>query len=105
MMEKRSVSRVQTRLRPGKLLTEEGAFIGDCAITNRTERGARVRVFAAQDLPEEMALFDERDELRWNVKRVWSDGAHVGLRFTTPAAELADDDVERIAGRYYAVMP
>jgi hypothetical protein len=104
-MEKRSASRLQTRLRPGKLLTEEGRFIGDCAITDRTERGARVRIFEPQVLPQDLTLFDERDTLRWGVHIAWIKGAHVGLRFTTPAAAVDDNDVERIAGRYYAIAP
>lgn len=101
--EKRSTSRTQTRLRPGKLLTEAGKFIGDCAITDRTESGVRVRVFEPQLLPAEMSLFDERDTLRWGVRLMWTEGADAGLRFITPSAVVAEDDVERIAGKYYAV--
>ena len=101
--EKRRSSRMPTRLRPGKLLTEEGRFIGDCAITDRTEVGVRVRVFEPHRLPAEMSLFDERDTLRWGVELVWTDGAEAGLRFVTPSSAVAADDLERIAGRYYAV--
>ena len=101
--EKRGSSRMPTRLRPGKLLTEEGRFIGDCAITDRTEVGVRVRVFEPHRLPAEMSLFDERDTLRWGVELVWTEGADAGLRFTGPSSAVGEDDVTRIAGRYYAV--
>lgn len=103
--EKRSASRIRSRLRPGKLLSEEGAFIGDCAITDRTASGARVRIFDAAALPSEMALFDERDTEQWQVELVWAAGAEAGLRFLTPPTPVEEGDAEKIAGRYYAVRP
>lgn len=102
-VDRRGRARTQTRLRPGKLLTGAGDFIGDCAITDRTDAGVRVRLFEPHRLPAAMALFDERDTLRWDVELVWSEGAELGLRFLTPSIPVEAGDARRIAGRYYAV--
>ncbi|GGD27680.1 hypothetical protein [Aureimonas glaciei] len=101
--ERREDSRRRTRLRPGKLLTETGRYLTDCAILDRSSAGARVRLFEAAALSSEMTLFDESETLRWSVRMVWSGDGQAGLCYTSPADPVGAEEAERIAGRYYAV--
>jgi hypothetical protein len=101
--ERREDSRRRTRLRPGKLLSPTGRYLADCAILDRSDAGARIRLFEAVALSPAMTLFDESDTLRWNVRMVWSADGQAGLCYTSPANPVDSADAEKIAGRYYAV--
>ena len=101
--ERRRTSRISTRLKPGKLLSRRGAFIADCAITDRSATGARVRVFDPATLSGEMILFDETGTVVWPARLVWEHGPEAGLRFLAGELPVPPAIVERIAGRYYAV--
>lgn len=101
--QRRRAERVPTRLKPGKLLSQEGAFLADCAITDRSGGGARVRVFGATDLRSRMILFDETETLAWAAQLAWGQGSEVGLRFLSGSKPVPEDVVRRISGRYYAV--
>ncbi|MEF2071754.1 hypothetical protein [Consotaella aegiceratis] len=98
------MTRLRTRLRPAKMLTETGRFVRDCAVTDRTGRGARLRFFEPTELPERFVLYEERDASRRPVRTIWSAGAEAGVRFEGPAEIVDAAERERIAGRYYAVQ-
>ena len=101
--ERRDDIRLRSRLRPGKLLSVDGAYLADCAIIERSAAGARIRLFEAVELSGDMTLFDESETLSRSVQLVWSAKGQVGLHYTSPAIPVDPVDVERIAGRYYAV--
>ena len=100
-VEKRRLPRTRTRLRPGKLLGADGAFLADCAILDRSAEGARVRVFG-DEAAGSAFLFDERDGAKHAAAAAWVRGGEAGLRLTAP---MPVDAVEqrRIAGPYYAL--
>lgn len=103
-VEKRSARRLRTRLRPGKLLGENGCFLSDCAIVERSAGGARVRIFGTgADLLQEIALFDETELVRRPARLVWTSHSLAGLCYAGPAEAVGPEEHERIAGRYYAV--
>lgn len=101
--QRRRVARVSTRLKPGKLLSPDGKFLADCAITDRSGSGARVRVFGGADLRSQMVLFDETETVVWAAELAWDGGGEAGLRFLSGSRSVPADIVSRIAGRYYAV--
>lgn len=101
--QRRGAERISTRLKPAKLLSTEGTFLADCAITNRSGGGARVRVFGEIDLRAQMILFDETETVAWATQLAWGQGSEAGLRFMSGARPVPADIVRRISGRYYAV--
>ncbi|KQT66098.1 MULTISPECIES: hypothetical protein [unclassified Aureimonas] len=101
--QRRRAERVSTRLKPGKLLSPEGKFLADCAITDRSGAGARVRVFGGVDLRPRMILFDETETVAWAAQLAWDEGSEAGLRFLSGSRPVPADIVSRISGRYYAV--
>ncbi|WP_062017632.1 hypothetical protein [Aureimonas sp. AU4] len=105
IFERRQEPRRSTRLRPGKLLTEGGQFLCDCAVVERSETGARIRAFAPVEtmLPENLFLYEEVEARRTRVRIAWAKGAELGLTVTALAEEIVGIERERIAGRYYAV--
>lgn len=102
-LQRRRANRVSTRLKPGKLLSPEGRFLADCAITDRSGNGARVRVFGGVDLRPQMILFDETETRAWAAQLAWDEGSEAGLKFLSDSRPVPDEIVHRIAGRYYAV--
>lgn len=101
--QRRRAERVATRLKPGKLLSPDGRFLADCAITDRSGGGARVRVFGGTDLASRMILFDETETVAWAAQLAWDQGSEAGLRFLSGSTAVPPDVVNRISGRYYAV--
>ncbi|MBB3996202.1 hypothetical protein [Aureimonas pseudogalii] len=105
IFERRRENRSTTRLRPGKLITETGRFLCDCAVIERSPTGARVRAFAPVDdtLPEELFLFDEVEAFKWRARIIWAKGAELGLELASSSLPVDDAERHRIAGRFYAV--
>ncbi len=103
--DRRREARRRTRLRPGKLLTEGGRFLCDCAVVERSEGGARVRAFAPVDalVPEDLFLYEELDAFKHRARIVWASGAELGLAFGAAGEFVGDTERHRIAGRFYAV--
>ncbi|WP_153005402.1 hypothetical protein [Aureimonas sp. D3] len=103
--DRRRQSRRKTRLRPAKLLTEGGQFLCDCAVVERSDRGARIRAFAPVQvmIPEMLFLFDEVESYKHRSRIVWSKGPELGLAFVSLAEFVEDGERHRIAGRFYAV--
>jgi len=105
IFERRSEGRRKARLRPGKLLTEGGRFLCDCAVIERSATGARIRAFAPVEtmLPEDLFLLDEVESLKVRARIVWARGAELGLALLSAAEAVDAREQERVAGRYYAV--
>ena len=102
--QRRRVERVSTRLKPAKLLSLKGGFLADCAITDRSLSGARLRVFSPPHLPAQMILFDETETIAWQAHLAWDKGTEAGVRFLSGPLTVPPEIVQRIAGRYYAVQ-
>lgn len=100
----RRLPRSRTRLRPGKLLTRDGRFLADCAILDRSQTGARLRLFGPKELPPTFFLYDEADAEKQEAQAVWIRGSEGGIRFRAPPERIDAAERERIAGRYYAVV-
>jgi hypothetical protein len=103
--ERRQGQRRTTRLRPGKLLGARDGFLCDCAVVERSTRGARIRAFAPVDrvLPEVLTLYDEVETRRWTARIVWARGAEMGLAIEAGGQTVSDAERHRIGGLFYAV--
>ncbi|RIY02152.1 hypothetical protein D3218_07620 [Aureimonas flava] len=103
--DRRGAARRTTRLRPGKLLGAADGFLCDCAVVDRSARGARIRAFAPVDrvLPEVLTLYDEAETRRWTARIVWARGAELGLAIEAGGERVSDAERHRIAGLFYAV--
>ncbi len=99
------MGRARTRLRPGKLLSLEGAFIADCAILDRSPDGVRVRLYGSGDpiAGDAVRLFDEADAMVRVARLAWRCDRDAGLRLSGERLALDANARCRIAGRYYAV--
>lgn len=101
--ERRQAGRAKTRLRPGKLLDAEGVFIADCAILDRSEAGARIRLFASIELPSLVGLLDESERATRAAEPMWQSEHQAGLRLEQPGEPLERSAYLSLAGPYYAV--
>ena len=102
---RRRQPRRSTRLRPGKLITEGGRFLCDCALVESSAGGVRIRAFAPVEtlIPENLFLFDEVESVKQRVRVVWARGAELGLLISSGRIDVASPERHRIAGRFYAV--
>lgn len=101
--ERRGADRVRTRLRPGKLLNEDGGFIADCAILDRSNGGRRIRCFAPIEMPERVWLLDEREAVATAASPVWTHRTLAGLRLAGSPVAMDRHAYLQAAGPYYAV--
>ncbi|EAU40938.1 hypothetical protein FP2506_18659 [Fulvimarina pelagi HTCC2506] len=103
-VEKRSLFRRRTRLRPIKLVTREKRFIEDGSAIDLSEDGVRVRRFGNALVPPTLLYFDESEETLRPAAVVWRVRNEVGLRFTGKAYPIDATDRAHLAGRYYAAL-
>lgn len=102
--DNRLTRRKATRLRPGKILSSDGIFLGDCAIVDRSAGGARLRLLDGdRPLPDDLWVYDETAMVRHGARLVWTAKGQAGLSFAGEAEPVEATEAERIAGRYYAV--
>ena len=80
----RSEPRVRTRLRGGKLFDQHNKFLIDCSIFDRSNHGARLRLFAIKVLPARLRLYDEACKQVFDAEVAWARGQDVGLRLLSP---------------------
>ncbi len=88
--DKRTETRKRTRLRSGKILDGTGKFLIDCQIHNRSERGARLILFARVKLPRRIRLFSDLDGELLEGAVAWQRGQNVGVTFP-PASQVEFD--------------
>ncbi|REF86081.1 hypothetical protein DES32_2126 [Methylovirgula ligni] len=79
--DKRTEPRKRTRLRSGKILDGTNKFLIDCQINNRSERGARLILFARIKLPRRIRLFSDLDGELLEGAIAWQRGQNVGVTF------------------------
>ena len=79
--ERRAVVRRRTRLRSGKVLKADGAFVLECLMANRSAQGGLMRLPAAVALPDEILIYDDLTGDLVAATVVWRRGRDVGLRF------------------------
>ncbi|KAB0679883.1 hypothetical protein [Aureimonas leprariae] len=102
--ERRKARRSRTRLRPGKLLDADLAFLGDCAILDRSARGLRLRLFE-NPVAESgvVAVLDENEGSVRYGRIVWRQDGEAGVHAESEPEPIDPAALRRLAGPYYAV--
>jgi hypothetical protein len=104
--EKRSVARRRLRLRSGKLLDSQNAFICECLVRDQSAHGLCLMLMRNIGLPARCHLYDDETGSIEVVTTIWRRGTLLGVRFcplATPVA-IKPSDRSALRGRYYAVM-
>lgn len=103
--DRRSVRRRRTRLRSGKLLDLRNDFLIECQISDRSDRGARVRLLADIPAPAVIRLYEDDPERLLDARIVWRNQRDVGLCFIRRggARRISRLQLACLRGRYYAM--
>ncbi|WP_210318521.1 hypothetical protein [Aureimonas endophytica] len=102
--ERRAAPRLRTRLRPGKVLSADHAFLADCAILDRSPAGLRIRCFAPIAAEDGLVrVFDEHEGTVRAGRIVWEHVAEMGVTVEGDLIELDADSLRRLKGPYYAI--
>lgn len=103
--DKRSTPRRRTRLRSGKVLDHRNAFLIECQIFDRSEKGARIRLVEDIWAPGNIRLFEDAPQTLIDAIVVWRKDREIGLCFN-PCAQsrgITKAQLACLRGRYYAV--
>ena len=79
--ELRRERRRPTRFRTGKLFDVEGRFLMECAICDRSEHGARIKIGQTLKICHSLHLRDEVDQITVQASVAWRRGNELGLTF------------------------
>lgn len=79
-MEERSEPR-STVFEEGQIACEGDAAPRICVVTDRSTRGARLKLAGVADLPEEFSLLVPRAHIRTRARIVWRRSASCGVVF------------------------
>ncbi|MGD0763618.1 MAG: PilZ domain-containing protein [Roseiarcus sp.] len=80
----RSEPRARTRLRSAKLFDQRNKFLVECSIFDRSNHGARLKLFAVTVLPARFRLYDEGCKQLFDAQIAWARGQDVGVRLLLP---------------------
>ena len=94
MDDKRDIRR-QRVLKSGKIIFADGNSVVDCVIRNLSVAGARLEVPTTVGLPNEFTLLDAHSGRTYAAKVIWRRGESMGVEFSDPPEEEADDDEPR----------
>lgn len=102
--ERRGGPRRRLRLHAARVADIDGRFLGEGAVSDASEGGARLRLTVEAALPAEVLIFDEGGRRLASAVVIWARGRDAGLRL---GSWLALDDAppalrRRLAAPYYA---
>lgn len=97
--------RRRTRLRSGKIVNSDGAFIIECQILSRSTGGALLQLVKSTDVPDECLLFDDEFGKLFDVKVIWRESRKMGVELRETNPNRAQDKLKGAAysGKYYAL--
>ncbi len=103
--DRRDPPRKRTRLRCGKVLDQNGKFLIECQVYDRSPRGAHLRLIKSVALPRYIKYFDDEQGALLEAEVIWRKKAEVGIQFRTKLNGQAIRSGQRSAagGKYYAV--
>ncbi len=79
--ERRDGSRQRTRLRSGKIVDQDGHFVVECLIANRSASGGLLRLPGAAALPGRILLYDDQSGDLQAANVIWRRDREIGIRF------------------------
>jgi hypothetical protein len=103
--DRRRERRRRTRLRSGKLLDLQNAFLGECHIYDQSDKGARVGLLADIPAHSVIQLYEDDPEQLRVARIVWRTNSHLGLCFDSRAHARRISRIQIIClrGSFYAV--
>jgi hypothetical protein len=103
--DRRSDLRRRTRLRSGKVVDLNNAFIVECVIRERSQEGARLLLAGTADLPDRIGLFDDAEMSIRTAEIIWHRHPELGIRFTPEldARQIKASDLASLSGKFYAI--
>jgi hypothetical protein len=103
--DRRDPPRKRTRLRSGKVLDQNGKFLTECQVHDRSPRGAHLRLIKSVALPRYIKYFDDEQGALLEAEVIWRKKAEVGIQFRTKLNGQAIRAGLRspAGGKYYAV--
>ena len=103
--DKRAGRRRRTRLRSGKVADTRNRFIIECAVHDRSEEGARLRLAKNVALPDDIRLFDDEQNALFPARIIWRTGQEVGVHFLPPdtMGDIPEADLAALGRKFYAV--
>jgi hypothetical protein len=79
----------------GKLVYGPNLLTQDCSIRDRSEGGVRVRLFAAEPLPNQLWFLNIRERTAHLAEVVWRRYPDIGLSLLAPVDLESEDTVEQ----------
>ena len=80
--DRRGDQRRRTRLRSGKIITDNGQFIIECQIVDRSSFGGKLRLPKVLSLPARVMLYDDQTGELFHATVIWRRDRETGIRFT-----------------------
>lgn len=77
-------------LQGGKIVYGKSALLIDCMIRDRSDKGARLKVANAADVPEIIRLFTIGENVITAARVIWRSEREVGVEFTSEAEAIRD---------------
>lgn len=103
--DKRLARRRRTRLRSGKIADRQNRFLIECAIHDRSDEGARLRLAKNMALPDDIRLFDDEQKSLAPARIIWRQGQEIGIRFLPPETigPVSEAEIAALGRKFYAV--
>ncbi|MBV8472223.1 MAG: hypothetical protein JO234_02305 [Hyphomicrobiales bacterium] len=70
------------------MLTRQNKLLGDCSIFDRSQSGARLRLFANLEVPPRFRLHDLGSDEVFEAMIAWRRGPDLGVRLQEPLVGL-----------------
>ena len=86
--DRRGDQRLRTRLRSGKIINDDGQFLIECLIVDRSSFGGKLRLPKTSPLPARVMLYDDQSGELLRATVIWRRDRETGIRFT--AVERTD---------------
>ncbi len=80
--DRRGDQRRRTRLRSGKIIDDDGQFVIECLIVDRSFLGGKLRLPKISPLPARVMLYDDQSGELLQATVIWRRDRETGIRFT-----------------------
>ena len=80
--DRRGDQRRRTRLRSGKIISDDGQFVIECLIVDRSALGGKLRLPKLSPLPARVMLYDDQSGELLQATVIWRRDRETGIRFS-----------------------
>ena len=102
--DRRGDQRRRTRLRSGKIIDDNGQFVIECLIVDRSSFGGKLRLPKISPLPARVMLYDDQSGELLHATVIWRRDRETGIRFTaTERSERYRAIADAMRRKFYAM--